>query len=282
MVTKPKTLFASVNLIGDTIAQTPAIRRYRALHPEEEIHWVIQDEPMRSLFQDMSAVAVCDQVFFDNNWERIRSMDYAGYAKRTLMDVRRAFEIGQRNSVHIAQAFGTLIGVEVPPDDILPSVPLRDEDLNNIGVPPRCLVISPKSASSASLNGFAGNKNLPWKTWPELIERFVRAGRIENHVVLLRDSDPAPEVPMCVLRLSLAWAAAYIVKACADGGAYCGVDNGLTHIAAGLRVPTFCVYPAGMADGWCGYGGFPHYRMAKTLPYRGDVDEVWAAWANRL
>lgn len=282
MTTKPKTLFASVNLIGDTIAQTPAIRRYRALHPEEEIHWVMQDEPMRSLFQDMSAAAVCDEVLFDNDWERIRSMDYPGYAKRTLMDVRLAFEIGRRNSVHIAQAYGVLVGVEVPPDDILPSVPLRREDLDNVGVPPRCLVISPKSASNAPVNGFAGNKNLPWKTWPELIERFVRAGRIENYVVLLREGEPAPEVPMCVLRLSLAWSAAYIAKACAQGGAYCGVDNGLTHIAAGLRVPTFCVYPAGMAEGWCGYSELPHYRMAKTLPYRGDVDEIWTAWANRL
>jgi hypothetical protein len=114
------------------------------------------------------------------------------------------------------------------------------------------------------------------------VERFVAAGRVDHHVVLLREHDPRPEVPMCVLRLSLPWAAAYIAKACALGGAYCGVDNGMTHIAAGLRVPTFCVYPGGMAEGWVGYTGFEHYRIAKTLPWKGDVDGIWDAWKTRL
>ncbi len=132
------------------------------------------------------------------------------------------------------------------------------------------------------LDDFAGNKNLPWKAWPEIVDRFVNAGRIENHVALIRETDPLPGIPMCVLRLSLAWAAAYIKKACDAGGAYCGVDNGITHIAAGLHVPTFCVYPSGMADGWAGYSGFSHYRIAKTIPWKGDIDEIWDAWKQRL
>lgn len=282
MTTRPKTLFASVNLIGDTLTQTPALRRYRALHPEEEIHWLIQDEPMRSLFENMGAAGVCDKVLFDEDRERIRKMDYPGYEKKILMDVQSAFAIGHREGIHITQAFGRIAGVELESGDILPTVPLSGKDHAHVDVPPRCLVISPQSTSNASVQGFAGNKNLPWKSWPEIVRRFERAGRTENHVVLLREVDPPPEVPMCVLRFPLARAVAFIARACAAGGAYCGVDNGMTHIAAGLRVPTFCVYPAGMAERWCGYSGFPHYRMARSLPHRGDVDEIWAAWANRL
>jgi ADP-heptose:LPS heptosyltransferase len=101
-------------------------------------------------------------------------------------------------------------------------------------------------------------------------------------VVLIRDEDPAPEVPMCVLRMSLSKAVAYIAKACAEGGAYCGVDNGITHIAAGLCVPTFCVYPAGMAECWVGYSAFAHYRMAKTIPYEGNMNQIWNCWKGRL
>lgn len=282
MSARSKTLFASVNLIGDTITQTPAIRRYRILHPEEEIHWVIQHEPMCSLFEQMTHHGVCDHVFFDADWDRIRAMDYAGYEKRFLMDVQTAFWIGREKRIHIAQAYGYLAGLEVPACDILPTVPVRAVDLAEIGVPPRCLVISPRSTSNASVNGFAGNKNLPWKSWPLIVDLFVRSGRIENHVVLIRDHDPDPEVPMCVLRMSLAKATAYIAKACAQGGAYCGVDNGMTHIAAGLGVPTFCVYSAGISDEWVGYSAFPHYRMAKTIPWEGRVNQVWEYWKDRL
>lgn len=283
MSTNIKTLFASVNLIGDTITQTPAIRLYSALHPDEEIHWVIQDGPIRSLFGMMSHYGVCKQAFFDSNTERIRAMDYPGYQKKFLMDVQNAFHIGQEKRIHIAQAFGQMVGVDIPTNDILPTVPVNKEDFDEIGVPAQCLVISPRSSSNSSIHGgFAGNKNLPWKAWPLIVDLFVKAGRIKNHVVLIRDEDPEPEVPMCVLRMNLSKAVAYIAKACGEGGAYCGVDNGITHIASGLRVPTFCVYSACLADGWVGYSSFPHYRMAKTVPWEGNVSQIWEFWKNRL
>jgi ADP-heptose:LPS heptosyltransferase len=282
MKARRKTLFSSVNLIGDTISQTPAIRRYRSQHPKEEVHWVMQDEPARCLFEGMVECGVCDRVIFDNNWERIRAMDYPGYDKRFRMDVSTAFEIGQAAHVHIAQAYGRMIGIDVPLAETLPSVPVRKADLDAIGVPPRCLVISPKSSSNAPTHGFAGNKNLPWAAWPQIVTRFVDAGRVENHVVLLREDDSAPEVPLCVLRMKLSLAVAYIAKACAEGGAYCGVDNGITHLAAGLGVPTFCVYSAGIAEGWVGYSSFAHYRIAKTIPWEGNVNQIWECWKHRL
>ena len=278
MSMRTKTLFASVNLIGDTIVQTPAIRLYRMQHPDEEIHWVMQDDPARSLFEAMTESGVCDHVFFDSNWDRIRSLDYNGYHKRFLMDVQAAFRIGKETGVHIAQAFGRMVQVSIDSQDVLPSVPMCLRTFDSIGVPPRCLVISPRSSSNAPRNGFAGNKNLPWKAWPKIVERFVQSERIDNHVVLLRDDDPPPEVPMCVLRMSLCDAVAYIAKACAGGGMYCGVDNGITHIAAGLRVPTYCVYPNGLVSSWVGYEGFSHYRMARTNPWEGNVDQIWKCW----
>jgi hypothetical protein len=282
MSERRRTLFASVNLIGDTITQTPAIRRYKAAHPDEHVVWMLQDDASRSLFEGMAAAGVCDDVAFEANWDRLRAMDYPGFERRFLLEAIRAFEIGHREGIHIARAYGRIVGIDVPRTDILPTVPLRDEDLTHIGVPPRCLVVSPKSASNAAVHGFAGNKNLAWEAWPRLIDRFLSAGRVDNYVLLLGPQDPEPAVPLCVLRLSLAWTAAYIQKACAEGGAYCGVDNGITHVAAGLRVPTYCVYPAGMAPHWCGYPDFPHYRMARTQPFRSDLDEIWSAWKDRL
>jgi hypothetical protein len=279
---RPRTLFAGVNLIGDTVTQTPALHRYRRLHPDEEVHWLMQDGPARALFEDMAETGVCDQVLFDADWERIRRMDYGGYGKRIRMDVQEAFRIGGEQRLHIAQAYGRMIGAEVGEADILPHVPVRPHSLGELGVPPRCLVISPLSASNAPVDGMAGNKNLPWAAWGVLIERFVQAGRIENYVVLLRDEDPAPTIPLCVLRLSLPAAVAYIAQACAGGGAYAGVDNGMTHLAAGLRAPTFCVYPQALATGWVGYAGFDHYRLAQTRPWQGDVDHIWSAWRTRL
>jgi hypothetical protein len=283
MSERKKTLLASVNLIGDTLTQTPAVRRYRALHPDEEVHWMIQDAPMRSVLEGMPGAGVCDSVLFDSDWDRVRRLDYPDYDKRVLMDVQEAFRIGSRAGVHIAQAYGMMLGVEVPGTEILPTVPLRPRDSETIGVPPRCLVISPCSASNARMGEqFAGNKHLPWHVWGELIARFVDAGRVENYVVLLAESDPTPEIPLCILRLPLSLALSYIAEACASGGAYSGVDNGITHAAAGLRVPTFCVYPRDLPPGWTGYGGFDHYRIAVTTPWKGDTDEIWRAWRERL
>ncbi len=279
---RPKTLFASVNLIGDTITQSPAIRLYKKLHPGEEIHWVIQDDPMRSLFSDMANYEVCDHVFFDCDTERIRAMAYPEYQKHFLMDVQRAFQIGSKECIHISRAYGIMIGVDVLENDILPTIPLPTEALNEICVPPRTLVISPISTSNAPKFGFAGNKNLPWEAWPKIVDLFFNAGRIENHTVLIRDIDQEPDVPMNVLKMTLSNAIAYIAKACVEGGAYCGVDNGITHIAAGLQVPTFCIYPVALSDVWVGYSAFPHYRMAKTLPWKGDIDQIWDSWRNRL
>ena len=214
---RPRTLIAGVNLIGDTVTQTPALHRYRQLHPDEEVHWLMQDGPARALFEDMPRLSVCDQVLFDSDWDRIRRMDYEGYAKRVRMDVQEAFRIGGEQRLHIAQAYGRMIGVELGGADILPHVPVQPQALGELGVPPRCLVISPLSASNAPVDGMAGNKNLPWTAWGVLIERFVQAGRIDNYVVLLRETDPAPGIPLCVLRLSLPAALAYIAKACAEG-----------------------------------------------------------------
>lgn len=277
-----RTLFASVNLIGDTVTQTAALHRYRQLHPDEELHWVMQDGPARRLFENMPRLGVCDAVLFDADWQRVRSMAYPGYGKRFLMDVQEAFRIGHDQRLHIAQAYGRIAGVELGWADILPRVPVRPRELGELGVPPRCLVISPLSASNAPVDAIAGNKNLPWVAWGRLIERFVQAGRIANYVVLLGAADPAPAIPLCVLRLSLPAAVAYIARACAEGGAYAGVDNGITHLAAGLRVPTFCVYPEALAPGWVGYAGFDHYRLAQTRPWQGDVDQIWSAWRTRL
>jgi hypothetical protein len=278
----PRTLFASVNLIGDTITQTPALRRYRAEHPDEQVDWLLQDGPHRSFFMHVGGTAACDRVLFDSDCARIRQLAYPDYDKRFLMDVEKAFAIGTAECIHIAQAFGRLIGVDVLADDVLPTVPVIQADLDAVGVPSRCLVISAQSVTSHSVNGFAGSKNLPWQAWPQIVERFLQAGRIENYVVLLRDVDAPPEVPLCVLRFPLSLAVAYIAKACAQGGAYCGVDNGMTHLAAGLKVPTFCVYPQSLADTWVGYSRFPHYRVARTVPWKGDLNQIWDCWKNRL
>ena len=282
MSSRNRTLFASVNLIGDTFVQTPAICRYRTLHPDEEVHWMIQEAPMRSVFEGMPAAGVCDAVLFDTDRERIRRMDYPDYDKCILMDVQQAFHIGEQTDIHMAQAFGCMLDVEVPSDEILPTVPLCLGDLGNIEVPPHCLVISPCSLSNIPMEGFAGNKNLPWKSWKALIERFVSSGRVENYVVLLGEQDPEPEVPLHVLRLPLTVALAYIAAACREGGCYCGVDNGITHAASGMMVPTFCVYPSVLSPARMGYCGFDHYRIAVTTPWRGDVDGIWSAWRERL
>jgi ADP-heptose:LPS heptosyltransferase len=238
---------------------------------------------MMSYMRELS-VDVCDEVVSTSEWDRLRNGTYFGpNVTHNVMSCNEAFNIGHKKSCHISQAYAEMIGVSLAPHEILPKVHVPDRQPFWIVPDPETMVISPNSASNDRKgDGFSGNKVAPWTTWFKLFEMFRKEGRVKRSVFLLGPEDPIPSVPIPVQRLSLDQAVRFIYDACQSGGIYAGVDNGITHIAAGLRVPVFCIYCEGIAEHWVSYSSFQHYRIAKVNPAHCRHTDIWAHWRGRL
>lgn len=275
--------FCSVNLIGDTITQSPAIREFKRRNQGKHVTWVMQESPMMSYMLGLSG-DVCDEVLATPDWESLRKGTHFGSnVTHYVMSCNEAFEIGHKKNCHISQAYADMVGVSIAPHDILPKVKVPDSGIGWLVPEPDTMVISPNSASNDKKgDGFSGNKVAPWTTWFRLYEMFRKEGRVNRAVILLGPDDPHPPIPIQVHRLPLEQAVRFIYDACQNGGIYAGVDNGITHIAAGLRVPVFCIYCEGIAESWVSYSGFPHYRIAKVNPAHCRVTDIWAHWRGGL
>ena len=279
-----KVAFCSVNLIGDTITQTPAIREYKRRNPHKHVVWAIQASPMFDYISGLRE-GLCDEIICTPHWDNLRNGTHFGpNVEHIVMNCNEAFRIGNKKNCHIAQGYASIAGVNVAPHQILPYVPVPERKPDWLIPEPDTMVISPNSASNdkKGQDGFSGNKVMPWVRWMQLFERFRKEDRVRRAVLLLGPEDPHPPIPMPVHRLPLEQAARFIYDACQNGGIYAGVDNGITHIAAGMRVPVFCVYCEGIAEHWVGYSSFPHYRIAKVNPAGCRDSDVWACWRNRI
>src|SRR6185437_7411767 len=262
------TLFASCNLLGDTLVQTPALRIYKEQHPNEEITWVLQDQVhVREICSGMVEQGVADQILFEKDLSRFHEKRFEGYDKTIFMGIEYIWPL-RIGYGHMSQAFGSYIGVQVPDDMILPAVGsqyLTPDDYEFYKIPDlsRCLVISPYSTSkiTSSQAGTAGMKVVPWDTWYELIQRFKKTLRISQCIVLAGPGDESPPFEVPVLRLPLGKALAVTYTACSLGGAYAGVENGFTHACTGMKIPTFCIHPMAPDPGWASYYKFNHYKI---------------------
>jgi ADP-heptose:LPS heptosyltransferase len=279
-----RTLFASVNLLGDTLVQTPALRAYKLEHPDEEIHWLVQDQPhTRAVCERMAEAGVVDYVHFEPDWDKIHRMEYSGYDKMVNMKIEDLW-LNRRNGGHMSQAFGHYIGVYVPDHKILPIVPIPELD-PSIEVRINTLVVSPLSFSKITSvdAGEAGVKSISWECWQALIDNFIESGRVDRCTVLMAPNDPDPPLRVDkVMRLPLDQALAFTKMSCEWAGAYAGVENGFTHAAAGLILPTFCVHPKAPDPGWASYHKFKHYRVAVTECSKNNVEQIWSCWKDRL
>jgi len=278
-----RTLFTSVNLLGDTLVQTPALRIYKQQHPQEEIHWLVQDQPhTREVCTGMVEAGVVDRLMFEIDWDILLKTNYEGYDRVHRMNVEELWR-HRRNNGHMSQAFGSVIGVEIPDDQILPIVPVPALD-SRYEVSKNTLVVSPLSFSKITSKdaGADGEKSISWECWQGLIDRFIQSGRVDKCVMLMAPNDEDPPLDIQVLRLPLGQALAYTKASSENGGAYAGVENGFTHAAAGLKLPTFCVHPKAPDPGWASYHKFQHYRVAVTECPKNNVEQIWSCWKDRL
>lgn len=283
---KTETLVASVNLIGDTLTQMPALKRYREAHPHERITWLLHDIPSMELFRGADELGVCDELIFHREDEdpgdsgaisRMEARIFHGRAfhKKTLLLCREAWHASLSKGEHIAQGYARCMGVRLEPDEVMGELP----PLVSAHFPmEKWLPLSINSASSDPRDGdgFSGNKNFPIKGWVELLVPFRRAGYVP---LLLQGPEDNVEIPgVQTVRFSIRKVAAFI-KRC---GIYAGVDNGITHIAAWTGAKCFVVYPQCLPKTWVGYERFGRYHLSQQHAYHGDTDRVLRDWRKHL
>src|SRR5258706_10256211 len=139
--------FCSVNLIGDTITQSAAIREYKRLNPLKHITWAMQESPMMSYMHYIKG-EVCDEIISTPNWDSLRDGTHFGpNVEHFVMSCNKAFDIGHAKKVHIAQAYAEMAGVSLAPMQILPRVDVPFRKYSWLIPNSETMIISPNSAS---------------------------------------------------------------------------------------------------------------------------------------
>jgi hypothetical protein len=279
-------LICSVNLIGDTLCQIPALKAFKRAHPEHFVTWLLHANPSMQLFAGAQHTGAVDEVMFfkdiddPGNSDRVSHPDFPGFDRSMVLECRAAWNLSLGSGEHLAQGYGRILGVTVQRSEILPEVfvdcSIAEHELPN----DRTLAVSVRSASNDPNHGdgFSGNKNFPIKGWLEL---FKRLGDKYEPTILYGPEDFAHEefAHLPSRRLPIRQLAVFL-RNCKQ---YAGVDNGITHLAAALRVPKmFVIYPQCLPIEWVGYSDFPFYHAARVHPLHGDVDRVWREWRDHV
>lgn len=273
-----QTLIASVNLIGDTLTQVPAIHRYMREHPDEEVTWLLHSNPSTVLFWHCGIPVhyVRGEDPGDSSpVSEMRDIPGKAFHKKILLQCRQAWNLSLNRNEHICQGYARCLGVRLETRECLPHLSVAP----NTGVlHEKVLPFSIRSASNDPRDGdgFSGNKNFPVKGWIELLKPFIARGY--KPVQLLGPEDTVEVPGFESKRMGIVDVAAYI-SGC---GIYAGVDNGITHIAAAVGANCFVIYPGCLPLTWVGYQWTGRYHAAQQHAYHGDVDRVLRVWTKHL
>ena len=268
------TLFCGVNLIGDALCTTPAVREWRLAHPDDYVLYVAQDQPISRILLKNPSV---DRVRFDEG-AKVRSMrGYGNFTKRHLFDVSKAWDYGIPRRIHMAQAYGVLAGIGV--GSCRPVLRLVDAERAEAAphIPSgRFVVVCPHSVSSTVETADRGGNKL-WgdSKWIELFPilhemgfAIVSLGGPQDPKFYPDDDSAVTEIHNLPIRVAAAVMerADYVVT----------LDSGLAHIAAALDKNVVEIYPRLLPIEWV-RPHTTHNRVIQGYPPQIKVRAVAAA-----
>lgn len=246
-----KALFKSVNLIGDALYISAALRAWIRAH---DSNWDIYIEtindhtlPLYSgMAQDLASVAVnCEYQDEDQITGEKWNWDF----KHTF-DVNEAFKLSHTKQQHLAQSYADLLEVDIGKDigPFFTPLGMLAEWVHDVQKLKDCILISMFSASCASREGKRANKMISWEKWKPML-KTLRDRYKDNPILMLgapTDKLPVEMETWChehyIDRMhgiplnKLAW----IMK---GAKLLVTVDNGMSHLAASQKCPTYLFYP---------------------------------------
>lgn len=249
------TLFAGINLIGDGLATTPAVREWKLAHPKEPV-WYLTGKQEASTVLLKNPFIDRVRMYEREEWDKVRSMQGLGnFTKKHLFDVGAAFSYGCRAGMHMAQAYGELAGVQVI--SCRPVLRITDAERAEAAqyIPGyQFIVVCPHSVSSTVETKDRGGNKLwgddKWvKLFPILYEMkyaIVSLGGPNDPKLYPEDDALIDELHGLPVRIAAAVMerAAYVVT----------IDSGLAHIAAALDKNLVEIYPEALPLTWV----YPH------------------------
>lgn len=248
---KMRALIKSVNLIGDALYISPALRawlRHNPMCDEITLHTLCDHiTPLyKGMVRDFPKVHV-ETIFHEPPPDE--HFDF-----RHTFDVTEAFALSDKKKQHIAQSYAELLGVEIAslkPTYITEDAIEDKDDFHWFQSLEGCILLSMFSASCTSRDPkFHGvpNKMIPWHKWKPMIEllrkefpiaviRYLGAPTDRPPVefdtwLLEHDIEPMTGIPLNRLAVIMRKAKLLVT-----------IDNGMGHLAASQETPTYLMYP---------------------------------------
>jgi len=255
-----KALFESINLIGDALYISPALRQW-IMKQEHEIYLTILtlNDHTAPLYPGMVRDMMPEE---ETSSRKIRSMSVVfdvpeteHFDFRWKFDVSEAFKLSDQKKQHLAKSYADLLGVEIPATyaALKPIFIPRDPIWPNLDLPIKdAVLVSMFSASCTSRDkktpGLPPNKMLPWDKWRMMLLELRKQYPAYPIRVLGAPEDKIPDeldelcvqngiepmfgIPLNELALIMRNAKLLVT-----------IDNGMSHLAASQETPTFLMYP---------------------------------------
>lgn len=294
-----KALFESINLIGDALYISPALRKWITNNQADDLSLTILtlNDHITPLYPGM--VRDMEPAIGDLSlmFEHPTTVEENEYDFRWKFDVNKAFKLSDDKHQHLAQSYADLLGVELPktkealkpifiPDPRKPGYSfdepwyIREEGLEG------AILVSMYSASCTSRDkntpGLPPNKMLPWKKWPLMLHELRKQFPVSPIRLLGAPDDKVPDelyelffslgispmfgVPLNRLALIMKKAKLLVT-----------IDNGMSHLAASQETPTFLMYPQCLAPYYILPIGNPNMVYIQMNPVTVNPDKLHQA-----
>lgn len=224
----PRALFTSKNLIGDGLYIQPALESWMKQHSDWEVDLLTLDDHARCLYEGMGLP-----------FRVIFVKEFDSYDFEFDFNVNVAFSMGDKEKIHIVDAYAKMLGVTL--DHKIPYYKPPD------GPSEKGLILfSLFSRSCASREGKPPNKMLGWFHWLQIIALMRQYGPIG---ILGGPDDRAP-LPISEDEYYTGLPLELIARLMRDAKLLISIDNGMVHLAATQGTPIVEFYPACLGRHW--------------------------------
>lgn len=297
-----KALFESVNLIGDALYISPALRAWIRDHQHDgnlDISLLTLNDHVAPLYEGMLRDDDYKTILKENRFhvifEEPTLTEENKYDFRWKFDVNAAFKLSDQKHQHLAQSYADLLGVKLKrkpggqprkympvykptfiPDPSKPGYSfdepwyIKEEGLEDI------ILISMFSMSCTSHDpkcNYIPNKCLPLEKWlpmlkflhdrfPDTPIRFLGAPS-DQLSETIRDTYGQPLFGIPLNTLALIMRKAKLLVT---------IDNGMSHLAASQECPTFLMYPQCLAPYYILPVGNPNMTYIQMNPVTVKTD----------
>lgn len=246
-----KALFKSNNLIGDSLYISVPLRQWIMEHRDWQVYLQTLPDHIAALYQGMTRDLKILHMEF-NRPEGEFDFEFN-------FDVNKAFKLSDQKRQHISQSYAEMLGVSIqePGPVYEPLFSDCQWDFHGCNLNGNLILISMFSASCASREGKPPTKMPAWDKWIPML-KLLRSSYPNAPIKMLgAPTDHLPDnlqllteelhiermhgIPLNELAMIMK-SAKFLLT----------LDNGMAHLAASQKCPTFLMYPKCLA---------PHYIL---------------------